>query len=282
METQIKTKTKKKKLNLTKKVLNKDTLSLVIFLGAFVGIWQLVYTLEIFPKLSLPSPTAVGQTIIELISDFTLIEGTAFTLWRLFLGFMLSLTLGMAVGLLMIKFPQFGKTMSSFAVGLQSFPSIAWIPFAILLIGFNDFGILFVVVMSCVFSVMLSTYTGIRNVPPIYLRAAKNMGAKGFSLFIHVLIPAATPSLILGMRQAWSFAWHALIGAEMLITTLVGLGYILAVGREFSNMSQIIATMIIIFAIGLIFDRIVFIKIEEKVRDRWGLNQHQQQQEQEQ
>ncbi len=276
METQIKTKTQKKKLNLSKKVLNKDTLSLFIFLSAFVGLWQLVYMLEIFPKISLPSPFAVGQTIIELVSDFTLIEGTVLTLWRLFLGFMISITLGMSIGLIMIKFPQFGKTMSSFAVGLQSFPSIAWIPFAILLIGFNDFGILFVVIMSCVFSVMLSTYTGIRNVPPIYLRAAKNMGAKGFSLFRHVLIPAATPSLIMGMRQAWSFAWHALIGAEMLITTLVGLGYILSVGREFSNMSQIIATMIVIFTIGLIFDRIVFIKIEEKVRDRWGLNQQQQ------
>ena len=276
METQIKTKTQKKKLNLSKKVLNKDTLSLFIFLSAFVGLWQLVYMLEVFPKLSLPSPFAVGQTIIELVLDFTLIEGTALTLWRLFLGFMISIMLGMGIGLMMIKFPQFGKTLSSFAVGLQSFPSIAWIPFAILLIGFNDFGILFVVIMSCVFSVMLSTYTGIRNVPPIYLRAAKNMGAKGFSLFRHVLIPAATPSLIMGMRQAWSFAWHALIGAEMLITTLVGLGYILSVGREFSNMSQIIATMIVIFTIGLIFDRIVFIKIEEKVRDRWGLNQQQQ------
>ena len=275
METHIKS--SKKKVSLSKKIVNKiinrDTLSLVIFISVFLVVWQLVYMSEILPKLSLPSPLAVGQTIIELLFDFTLVKGTAFTLWRLFLGFLLSLTLGLIIGLLMIKFQQFGKTMSSFAVGLQSFPSIAWIPFAILLIGFNDFGILFVVVMSSVFSVMLSTYTGLRNVPPIYIRAARNMGAKGFSLFRYVLIPAATPTLIMGMRQAWSFAWHALIGAEMLITTLVGLGYILSVGREFSNMSQIIATMIVIFTIGLIFDRVVFIKIEEKIRDRWGLNQ---------
>ncbi len=275
METHIKS--SKKKVSLSKKIVNKiinrDTLSLVIFISVFLIVWQLVYMSEILPKLSLPSPLAVGQTIIELLFDFTLVKGTAFTLWRLFLGFLLSLTLGLITGLLMIKFQQFGKTMSSFAVGLQSFPSIAWIPFAILLIGFNDFGILFVVVMSSVFSVMLSTYTGLRNVPPIYIRAARNMGAKGFSLFRYVLIPAATPTLIMGMRQAWSFAWHALIGAEMLITTLVGLGYILSVGREFSNMSQIIATMIVIFTIGLIFDRVVFIKIEEKIRDRWGLNQ---------
>ncbi|MGI0052193.1 MAG: ABC transporter permease [Nitrososphaeraceae archaeon] len=275
METQIKSNSKKVSLSnkIVNKIINKDTLSLVIFISVFLAVWQLVYMSEFFPKLSLPSPLAVGQTIIELVLDFTLVKGTAFTLWRLFLGFLISLTLGLIIGLLMIKFQQFGKTMSSFAVGLQSFPSIAWIPFAILLIGFNDSGILFVVVMSCVFSVMLSTYSGLRNVPPIYIRAARNMGAKGFTLFRYVLIPAATPTLIMGVRQAWSFAWHALIGAEMLITTLVGLGYILSVGREFSNMSQIIATMIVIFTIGLIFDRVVFIKIEEKIRDRWGLDQ---------
>jgi len=275
LATQIKSTSKKVSLTskIVNKIINKDTLSLVIFISVFLALWQLVYMSEILPKLSLPSPLAVGQTITELLFDFTLIKGTAFTLWRLFLGFILSLTLGLITGLLMIKFQQFGKTMSSFAVGLQSFPSIAWIPFAILLIGFNDFGILFVVVMSSVFSVMLSTYSGLRNVPPIYIRAARNMGAKGFSLFRYVLIPAATPTLIMGIRQAWSFAWHALVGAEMLITTLVGLGYILSVGREFSNMSQIIATMIVIFTIGLIFDRVVFTKIEEKIRDRWGLNQ---------
>lgn len=271
METEIEN--SKKRLNFTKKILNKDTLSLVIFTAAFLALWELIYLLEIFPKISLPSPLSVGETILELIVDSTLIKSIAVTLWRLIIGFIISITLGLCVGLLMIKFSQFGKTMSSFAVGLMSFPSIAWIPFAILLIGFNDFGILFVVVMSSVFSVMLSTYSGIRNIPPIYLRAAKNMGAKGFSLFRHVMLPAATPSLIVGMRQAWSFAWHALIGAEMLITTLIGLGHILAIGREFSNMSQIIATMIVIFTIGLIFDRVVFIKIEEKVRNKWGLNQ---------
>jgi NitT/TauT family transport system permease protein len=87
------------------------------------------------------------------------------------------------------------------------------------------------------------------------------------------MLPAATPSLIIGIRQGWSFAWHAVIGAEMLINTLVGLGYILSVGREFSNMPQIIATMIVIFIIGLIFDKVVFSKVEERIRSRWGLNQ---------
>ena len=249
----------------------KDLLSIVTFLIVFLIIWQIVYSLEIWPPVSLPSPAMVAQSFADLVSDGTLIESIAVSLWRLFIGFVMSVVIGGCVGLVMVRFKQFGKTMSSFALGLQSFPSIAWVPFAILLIGFNDLGILFVIVMNSVFSIMNSTYGGIRNIPPIYVHAARNMGASGFLLFRHVMIPAAAPSLIMGLRQTWSFAWHALIGAEMLITTGLGLGYILSIGREFSNMSQIIATMIVIFVIGLLFDRFVFSKLEEKVRQKWGL-----------
>lgn len=251
----------------------KDVVSIAVFLVGFLAIWQLVFELGIYPEVSLPSPLMVAQSFVDLISEGILIQSIGVSLLRLFIGLATSIIIGIGVGLAMVKFTHFGKTMNSFSVGLQSFPSIAWVPFAILLIGFNDSGILFVVVMSSVFSIMISTYSGIRNIPPIYIRSASNMGARGFSLFRHVMIPAATPSLIIGIRQGWSFAWHALIGAEMLITTLVGLGYILSVGREFSNMPQIIATMIVIFLIGLMFDRLVFSKVEEKVRDRWGLNQ---------
>ena len=251
----------------------KDLASTAAFLIAFLAIWEVIFLLGVFPVVSLPSPLMVGQSLLDLIQEGTLGYSIAITMLRLFVGFLTAIMIGVGVGLVMVKFTYFGKTMNSFAVGLQSFPSIAWVPFAILLIGLNDSGILFVVIMSSVFSIMISTYSGVRNIPPIYLRSATNMGAKGISLFRHVMLPAATPSLIIGIRQGWSFAWHALVGAEMLITTLVGLGYILAVGREFSNMSQIIAAMIVIFTIGLVFDRVVFTKIEEKVRDRWGLNQ---------
>ena len=203
----------------------------IVFLAAFLAVWEVIVLLEVFPAVSLPSPFMVAQSLLDLIEDGTLVNSITITMLRLFVGFLISILIGVGVGLTMMKFKYFGKTLNSFAVGLQSFPSIAWIPFAILLIGLNDSGILFVVIMSSVFSIMISTYSGMRNIPTI------------------------------------------LVGAEMLITTLVGLGYILAVGREFSNMSQIIAAMIVIFAIGLIFDRIVFSKIEDKIRDRWGLNQ---------
>jgi len=239
------------------KIKMKDVLSIVSFLLVFLLIWQIVFSLQIWPVVSLPSPAMVGQSFVDLVQENILIESIIISLSRLFIGLVISVVIGGCVGLVMVRFKQFGKTMSSFALGFQSFPSIAWVPFAILLIGFNDLGILFVIVMNSVFSVMNSTYGAIRNIPPIYLHAARNMGASGFLL----------------LRQAWSFAWHALIGAEMLITTGVGLGYILSVGREFSNMSEIIATMIVIFGIGLLFDRFVFSKLDEKVRERWGLTQ---------
>ena len=247
--------------------------NITLFIATFIGIWQLVFMLNIWPKVSMPSPVMVAESFASLLQNLTLIISIAMTMYRLAVGFATSIIIGVTIGLAMVKFPGFGKTMNSFAVGLQSFPSVAWVPFAILLIGLNDFGILFVVIMSSVFSVMMSTYSGISNISPIYIRAARNMGAKSFSLFRYVMIPAATPSLLIGIKQAWSFAWHALIGAEILIAASVGLGHILLVGREFQLMDQIIASMITIFAIGLLFDRVMFSKLEDKVRDKWGLNQ---------
>jgi NitT/TauT family transport system permease protein len=252
-----------------------DIANTILFITVFIGIWQLIYLLGIWPKISLPSPMMVAESFYELLQNNTLILSIGMTMYRLAIGFTISIVIGMIVGLTMVKFPGFGKTMGSFAIGLQSFPSIAWVPFAILLIGLNDFGILFVVVLSSVFSVMISTYSGIRNIPIIYIRAAKNMGAKGLHLFRYLMIPAATPALIDGLKQAWSFAWHALIGAEILMATSIGIGHILLIGREFQAMDQIIASMITIFALGMIFDRIIFMKIEDKVREKWGLKQEQ-------
>jgi NitT/TauT family transport system permease protein len=246
--------------------------NVALFIATFLAIWQIVFLLNVWPPVALPSPAMVSGSFEELIQDMTLISSIAVTMYRLIIGFSISIIFGIGIGLAMVRFSGFGKTMSSFAVGLQSFPSVAWVPFAILLIGLNDFAILFVVIMSSVFSVMMSTYSGVRNIPPIYIRAARNMGAEGFSLFRYLMIPAATPSLLIGIKQAWSFAWHALIGAEILIGAVVGLGHILLVGREFQLMDQIIASMITIFAIGLIFDRVVFSKLEDRVREKWGLN----------
>ncbi|WP_101476583.1 ABC transporter permease [Candidatus Nitrosotalea bavarica] len=250
-----------------------DAANAALFIAIFTGIWQIIFMLGIWPIISLPSPVMVAETFAKIIWNGSLPQSIGITLGRLLGAFAISITLGTLIGFTMIKFKGFGKTLNSFSAGLLSFPSIAWVPFSILFIGFNEFGIMFVVIMSSIFSIMISTYSSIRNIPTIYLDAARNMGAKGFSLFRHVTIPAATPSLIIGLRQAWSFAWHAIIGAEILMS-IVGLGHILSVGREFLDMSQVIASMVTIFVIGLLVDRFLLYKMEDRIRRKWGLDHH--------
>ena len=267
--------TKKNNSPFRQKIKIDELSNTILFIAVFIGMWQLAYLSGIWPKVSLPSPLLVLESFVELIQNNTLLVSIGMTLYRLMIGFAASIAIGVGIGLVMVKFTGFGKTMSSFAIGLQSFPSVAWVPFAILLIGLNDLGILFVVIMSSVFSVMMSAYSGIRNIPPIYLKAARNMGASGFHLFRYLMIPAATPALIIGIKQAWSFAWHALVGAEILMAASIGIGHIMLIGREFQLMDQIIASMIIIFALGMLFDKVIFAKLEEKIREKWGLRQEQ-------
>ena len=167
------------------------------------------------------------------------------TMYRLAIGFMISILIGLTVGLAMVKFTGFGKTMGSFAVGLQTFPSVAWVPFAILLIGLNDLGILFVVILS-LYIFHHDIY--LRRIPKyftsLYYVQQRTWVQMDFRYFRYIMIPAATPSILVGIKQAWSFAWHALIGAEILMAASIGLGHVLLVGREFQVMEQTIAAMI--------------------------------------
>jgi NitT/TauT family transport system permease protein len=248
-----------------------DVANAVLLVAVFIGVWQIVFMFGVWPRITLPSPLMVAETLTKITLNGSLLQGIVITLGRLVAAFSISIILGTFIGFAMIKFRGFGQTLNSFSAGLLSFPSIAWVPFSILFFGLNEFGITFVVVMSSIFSIMISTYSSIRNIPPIYVDAAKNMGAKGLSLIKYVTIPAATPSLIIGLRQAWSFAWHGLIGAEILMS-IVGLGHIMSVGRDMLDMSQIISSMITIFSIGLLVDRLLLYKLENKVRRKWGLD----------
>src|SRR5919108_3160478 len=124
----------------SRKIDLEDFANITLFIAIFIGIWQLVFMLDIWPKVSMPSPAMVAESFAGLLQDFTLVTSIGMTMYRLGIGFTISITIGIAIGLAMVKFLGFGKTMSSFTVGLQSFPSVAWVPFAILLIGLNDFG----------------------------------------------------------------------------------------------------------------------------------------------
>jgi len=248
-----------------------DIVDVAIGLAAILAGWQVIFWLKLYPQSIFPSPTTTLNTFLRLIQAGTLPIDAYTTGYRLVGGFALVMVIGMAVGVLMVKFKRFGRTMASFSLGLQAFPSIAWVPFAILIVGLNDYGIIFVIVMSSAFSVMLSTYSGLRNIPPIYLKAASNMGAHRITLLTNVMLPASMPSLITGMRQAWSFSWHAVIGAEMVMGTVSGLGFALIYGWDFLRMDVVIASMITVFIIGFVVDRLIFYRLERSVRSKWGL-----------
>ena len=155
-------------------------------------------------------------------------------------------------------------------MGLQTLPSICWVPFAILWFGLDESAIIFVVVMGSAFSVALSVRNGIRNVNPLWIKVARTMGADKKKLYLKVIIPASMPEFIEGLRQGWSFAWRALMSGEVMSAT-VGLGHTLTMGRDLADINQVMLVMIVIVLIGVLIDRFVFRQIEEGMLKKRGL-----------
>jgi NitT/TauT family transport system permease protein len=162
------------------------------------------------------------------------------------------------------------ETMGGLLVSLQSLPSICWWPLALLWFGLSQNAILFVVVMGSLLSVTLAMEDGRKQMPKIYGMAGRNLGASGFQLFWHVLLPASLPFIVSGLKQGWAFAWRSLITAEMLYLSL-GLGQVLMMGRDLNDMSAVIAVMILIIAIGYAVDGVVFKSMERHLQRQWGL-----------
>ncbi|HHT9105192.1 MAG TPA: ABC transporter permease [Candidatus Wujingus californicus] len=242
----------------------------IIFYILLVGIWELLYRLGIWPEYVLPSVVSVCKTLIHGFHDQTFLIGIAISMKRIAIGYGISIVIGILLGLLIGRVRIFEETLGSLISGLQTLPTICWLPLALLWFGLNDWSIMFLVIMGAVLSITIATDAGVKSVPLLYMRAAKTMGARGWKLYLEVIIPAALPYIITGMKQGWSFAWRSLMAGELLIVC-VGLGHLLMIGRELNDMSQVIAVMIVIIIIGILVDRLFFIKVERRIRERWGL-----------
>ncbi len=181
-----------------------------------------------------------------------------------------SLVLGTVLGILVGRFPVVEETVGSLILGLQALPSVCWLPLAVLWFGLTEQAIIFVVVMGALFSITLGIESGIKNTPPIYLKAARTLGTRGQALYSQVILPAALPSIISGLKQGWTFAWRSLMAAELLYFTL-SLGNLLNNGRDLNDASQVIAVMLVIIAIGVAIDTLIFSTLERTLRERWGL-----------
>ncbi len=242
----------------------------IVFFIVLLGIWQVISGIGIWPEYVFPSPLSVMQTLVRGFQNGTFIVGIVTSMQRLVIGFVLLAVMGLALGLAIGRHRWLNETLGSLVLGLQALPSICWLPLALLWFGLSETAILFVVVMGAVLSITLSTEAGVKNTPPLYLRAARNLGARGWKMYALVILPVALPSIITGMKLGWSFAWRSLMAAELLYVSL-GLGHLLTMGRELNDMSQVIAVMLIIIVIGLVIDRLVFAPLESRVRERWGL-----------
>mgnify|MGYP001788041276 CR=1 FL=1 len=218
-----------------------------------------------------PSPIEVIKTLWNLIKDNTLGIAVLASTKRIVTGYLVSLTIGIALGLIIVRFKYLDENISALILGLQTLPSICWLPFAVLWYGLNENAIIFVIAVGSTFAVTIAVESGIKNVNPLYIRAAKTMGAGGLKIYWNVIIPASLPSVVSGMKQGWSFAWRALMAGEMLSATK-GLGQVLMVGRDLADISQVMAVMVVIIVLGLVVDKLVFGRVEANIRYRWGLD----------
>jgi NitT/TauT family transport system permease protein len=243
---------------------------LIVFYAGLLGLWTLLAELKIWPPYLFPTPWGVGEALYAGFQDHSFLIAIAVSMKRVVIGYAISVVLGMILGLGVGSSKFLEETMGGLLVSLQSLPSICWWPLALLWFGLSQNAILFVVIMGSLLSVTLAMEDGRKQMPKIYSMAGRNLGASGFQLFWHVLLPASLPFIVSGLKQGWAFAWRSLITAEMLYLSL-GLGQILMMGRDLNDMSAVIAVMILIIAIGYVVDGLVFKSMESHLQRRWGL-----------
>ena len=188
---------------------------------------------------------------------------------RLLVGYAISLVGGVALGLSLARSQTLRDSIGTLVTGLQALPSICWLPLALLWFGLSETAILFVVVAGSLLAITVATEAGVRNVPPLYLRAARTMGARGPTLYLRVILPAALPAILSGMRLGWTFAWRSLMAGELLFVS-GGLGQLLATGRELGDMARVMAVMVAIVTLGLMTELLVFQRLDARVRELWG------------
>jgi NitT/TauT family transport system permease protein len=243
----------------------------LLFFATVVGLWQLGAQLRLWETYLFPSPVEVAERLGRGFASGVYLKGSGVTLLRMLEGYLISAAAGVALGVGIRCIPVLDQTVGALIVGLQALPSVCWLPLALLWFGLSQTAILFVVVMGALLSITVATEQGIRNVPPIFVRAARTMGARGLTLYARVILPAALPSIITGMKLGWAFAWRSLMAAELLYVS-GGLGQLLMMGREFHDIAEMVAVMVVIVLIGLASDRLVFASLERKVRERFGYN----------
>jgi NitT/TauT family transport system permease protein len=235
--------------------------------------WQFVVWTEWRPAYVLPGPVPVLQRLFNDLTDGDLLRAIGVTLRRAALGYGIALVIGTLVGLAVARVRVLRAAVGSLITGLQSMPSVAWFPLAILLFQLSEAAILFVVVLGAAPSIANGVIAGVDQIPPLLLRAGRTLNARGLSLYRFVILPAALPGYIAGLKQGWAFAWRSLMAGELLviIANRPSLGVRLQFARELSDAEGLLAAMVVVLALGILVDSLVFGPLEQGIRRRRGL-----------
>lgn len=246
-----------------------------IFLAIVLGLWQLIYYIgydwfEWWKSYAMPNPLGVWETFLKLFQKGTLLYAIQYSLARCIGGYLISVVIGFIVGILITNVAYLNRNLKPMILGLQTLPSICWVPFAILWFGLKEQAIIFVVVMGSSFGIAIAVENSIRSVNPLYIKAARTMGVNKGQLYAKVILPASLPSLVSGLKQGWSFAWRALMAGEVMAAS-IGLGYTLNLGRDLGDINQIMLIIIVIIALGIIIDKFIFTFMEDRIYKKRGM-----------
>jgi NitT/TauT family transport system permease protein len=242
----------------------------ILFFSAILLAWHLLAKAGIWNELLFPAPGQVLDALAAGFGDGSMFQAITASMKRLLLGYGISLLIGIPLGLLLGRIAILDNTVGTLAMGLQALPSICWLPLAVLWFGLSEGSMQFVVVMGSLMALTQSVRDGVKTIPRLYLRASRVLGATRWKGYLYVIIPASMPSILIGAKMGWSFAWRSLMAAELLYVN-TGLGSTLQIGRELHDMALVVATMIVIIIIGLITDRLVFKNLEKSMHRRWGV-----------
>jgi NitT/TauT family transport system permease protein len=242
----------------------------LLAIAIFLGFWQFLIWIEWKKPFQLASP---ADTFSALVDNWSIIWEAMFTtLWRGIRGYAIAVVIGVALGAAVARIRVLRAAIGSMITGLQTMPSVAWYPLALVIFKLSEGAIFFVIVIGAAPSIANGLITGIDNIQPVLLRAGKVLGAKRLDSFCYVILPAALPSFVGGLKQGWAFAWRSLLAGEI-IGGIAGfsLGQQLKANQEIIDPAGIQAVMIVLFTIGVLVDALVFGVAERKIRRRYGL-----------
>src|SRR6202158_563965 len=243
----------------------------VLAVAIVLAVWQLV-PLSGWKKSILPGPGATLSNLWGQVQTGLLWHAIGTTAERAVIGFGLAVLIGAVVGALVSRIRPLRAAVGSLITGLQTMPSIAWFPFAIILFGISTSAILFVIILGAAPSIANGLIAGVDYTPPLLLRAGKMMGLRRLSLYRHLILPASLPAFVAGLKQGWAFAWRSLMAGELLviIANPPSLGVLLSTDQDQSDMQSATAIIIVILILG-IFVRALFGLADRSIRRRWGL-----------